>query len=128
MQSSLFVGSGFHYHTAVRMLATAFSIDPHVASETDTCVDWFCVANRFAPQRTLILAVGHDEEVGGGQGANCMAHLLDERGVRVKMVLDEGGFIADHGASFLQRPLVLVGTAEKVEAKEALLIKDIDSK
>ena len=44
-------------------------------------------------KRTVIVALGHDEEV-GGFGARSMAELLKQRGVRPELVLDEGGMVA----------------------------------
>ena len=48
----------------------------------------------FQPDRTVYLAFGHDEEVGGRHGAAAIAKLLEQRGVRPAFILDEGG--ADH--------------------------------
>ncbi|HEU4563050.1 MAG TPA: M20/M25/M40 family metallo-hydrolase, partial [Gemmatimonadaceae bacterium] len=45
----------------------------------------------FRPARTVHLAFGHDEEVGGTRGAREIAALLKRRGVALEMVLDEGG-------------------------------------
>ena len=49
----------------------------------------------FRPVRTVYLAYGHDEEVGGLAGAREIAALLKARGVELEMVLDEGGVIGD---------------------------------
>ncbi|KAG2445918.1 hypothetical protein HXX76_000521 [Chlamydomonas incerta] len=67
------------------------------------------------PTRTLMFAFGHDEEVGGGLGANATAKLLAARGVRLAAVLDEGGAVlADGMRPFVtSRPVALVGLAEK---------------
>ncbi len=43
-----------------------------------------------APARTIIFAFGHDEEIGGDQGAVRMAAVLAQRGVRAWFALDEG--------------------------------------
>ena len=48
---------------------------------------WVC----RKPERTMYLAFGHDEEVGGDLGAGSMAALLKSRGVSLDMVVDEGG-------------------------------------
>lgn len=69
---------------------------------------------RFSPERTLILAVGHDEEVGGFLGARCIAALLEERGVQLEVIIDEGGVVASDGFSFVHQPVAFVATAEKV--------------
>jgi carboxypeptidase PM20D1 len=70
------------------------------------------VAEGFRPQRTVLLAFGHDEEVGGA-GAQAIAALLQQRGVRLGLVLDEGGVIAHGMVPGLAAPVALVGTAEK---------------
>ena len=68
----------------------------------------------FTPRRTLLVAFGHDEEVGGNAGAAVLTRLLAERGVRVWFSLDEGMAILEPGASsFAQLPLALIGVAEK---------------
>jgi carboxypeptidase PM20D1 len=52
------------------------------------------LAEGFRPARTVYLAYGHDEEVGGTNGAKQIAALLENRGVELEMVLDEGGLKA----------------------------------
>lgn len=67
----------------------------------------------FTPARTVYLAYGHDEEVGGTGGARAIARLLEERGVELEFVLDEGGVIGDGIIPGVPRPTALVGIAEK---------------
>jgi carboxypeptidase PM20D1 len=50
----------------------------------------FLAAQGRQPTRTIIFAFGHDEEIGGDNGAVRMAELLKQRGVRAWFVLDEG--------------------------------------
>jgi carboxypeptidase PM20D1 len=66
----------------------------------------------FQPQRTIYLAFGHDEEVGGMRGAAGIAALLKQRGLEFEYVLDEGGIITD-AVSGVGAPVALVGVAEK---------------
>ena len=40
------------------------------------------------PSRTIYLAFGHDEEIGGNYGAKLVAELLKERGVRLAILFD----------------------------------------
>jgi len=70
-------------------------------------------ASGFKPRRTLILVAGHDEELGGEQGAKPIVELLRQRGQKVDFVLDEGLVIADGLLPGLQAPAALVGVAEK---------------
>jgi carboxypeptidase PM20D1 len=67
----------------------------------------------FRPKRTIYLAFGHDEEVGGTRGAKAIAALLASRGVRLDFVLDEGLLITDGLVKGLARPAALIGVAEK---------------
>lgn len=71
------------------------------------------LAQDFRPQRTVYLAFGYDEEIGGVNGAEKMAALLEERGVKAQFVLDEGGFIADGTVPGIAKPVAKVGVAEK---------------
>ena len=72
------------------------------------------VAEGFQPRRTLYLAFGHDEEVGGSRGASVIADTLSERlAGRLAVVIDEGGFVARGVLEGLGVPVALVGTAEK---------------
>ena len=67
----------------------------------------------WRPARTVLLAYGHDEEVGGLAGARQIAALLERRGVALEMVLDEGGVIGDGILPGVATPVALVGIAEK---------------
>jgi carboxypeptidase PM20D1 len=67
----------------------------------------------FRPVRTVYLAYGHDEEVGGKAGAREIAGLLKQRGVQLEMVLDEGGVIGDGILPGISPPIAMVGIAEK---------------
>lgn len=67
----------------------------------------------FRPKRTIYLAFGADEEVGGQRGASEIAKLLAQRGVKLDYVIDEGLVIADGMLKGLDRPAALIGIAEK---------------
>jgi carboxypeptidase PM20D1 len=71
------------------------------------------LAEGLRPARTLLLAYGHDEEVGGGGGAREIAGLLERRGIELEMVLDEGGLISEDILPGLSVPVALVGLAER---------------
>lgn len=76
----------------------------------------------FRPRRTLLLGFGHDEEVGGDDGALAIARLLGERGIRPLFVLDEGGAVVTDGMPGLDRALALVTIAEKGSVNFELLV------
>ena len=44
----------------------------------------------YQPRRTIHLAFGHDEEIGGKRGAVQIADFLQKQGVQPHFVLDEG--------------------------------------
>ncbi len=74
----------------------------------------------FAPERTIYLAFGHDEEVGGQEGNAAIARLLGDRlpagDQRLSYVLDEGGAILDGVIPGAPRPVAFVAIAEKPTA------------
>ena len=67
----------------------------------------------FQPQRTIYLAFGHDEEIGGHNGAAKIAELLRSRGVELEYVLDEGMNVVDGIIPGIAAPAALIGIAEK---------------
>ena len=66
----------------------------------------------FRPQRDVYLAFGHDEEVGGKYGNQQISDWMRSRGIRLSMVLDEGGGIY-RSVPGLEQPAALIGIAEK---------------
>jgi carboxypeptidase PM20D1 len=66
----------------------------------------------FTPSRTVYLAFGHDEEI-GGRGARAIAALLKSRNIRADLVLDEGGIVTREKVPGMTIPVALLGTSEK---------------
>ncbi|MGI6741196.1 MAG: M20 family peptidase [Brevefilum sp.] len=67
----------------------------------------------FQPERTVYLGFGHDEELGGENGAAAISALLASRGVRLGSVLDEGGTIMNNFLPNVETPVGVVGISEK---------------
>lgn len=67
----------------------------------------------FVPKQTIYLAFGHDEEVGGYEGAQKIAELLESRGVEAEATLDEGMLITQGIMDGISAPVALIGIAEK---------------
>src|SRR5689334_6624821 len=65
------------------------------------------------PRRTVYLAFGYDEEVGGRRGAGRISELLATRNVHPAFVLDEGGALTTGLMTGVAGPVALVGIAEK---------------
>ncbi|MEJ0054540.1 MAG: M20/M25/M40 family metallo-hydrolase [Bacteroidota bacterium] len=66
----------------------------------------------FQPERTIYLAFGHDEEL-GGEGAQSTAALLKSRNITADLVLDEGGIVTKDKIPGMTKPVALIGTSEK---------------
>ena len=64
------------------------------------------------PRQTVLLAFGHDEEI-GGRGAQAIAAQLQAQGVKLDFVLDEGLLITEGLMKGASSPIALVGIAEK---------------
>lgn len=67
----------------------------------------------ITPHRTVYVALGHDEEVGGTRGGKAMAERITEGGVSPALVVDEGGAITHDILPGLDAPLAAVGVAGK---------------
>jgi carboxypeptidase PM20D1 len=75
----------------------------------------------YTPTRSVYLCFGHDEEIGGVEGAGTVAGMLEERGIALDWVLDEGSMIYD--AELLPgiaMPVALIGITEKGHVDVAL--------
>ncbi len=67
----------------------------------------------YEPQRDIYVAFGHDEEVGGSEGAASIASELKARGVQIEWSLDEGSFVLDGIIPGLASPLAGINLSEK---------------
>lgn len=65
------------------------------------------------PRRTVHVALGHDEEVGGTRGGRALAERITADGVSPALVVDEGGAITRGALPGLHAPLAVVGVAGK---------------
>ena len=71
------------------------------------------LAEGYRPTRTLYLAYGADEEVGGARGAAQIAALLASRQVRLDFVIDEGLLVLHGVMPGIQKSTAIIGVAEK---------------
>lgn len=67
----------------------------------------------YIPRRSFFIALGHDEEVSGINGAQKISALLQARGVQLAFVVDEGSFILDGFLPNLKKPFAMVSVSEK---------------
>ena len=73
----------------------------------------YLIKHDFEPERTVYLGFGHDEEVGGKNGAAAIAALLESRGVELASLLDEGGTVIDAFLPSVETPVGVIGISEK---------------
>ncbi len=73
----------------------------------------YLLSQNFQPKRTIYFSFGHDEEVSGRRGGQALARTLEQRGVQLEMVIDEGGTIKTDGVAGLDKTVALIGIAEK---------------
>ena len=69
--------------------------------------------NDFQPRRSIYLAFGHDEEIGGVFGAMAIAAHLEEKGVQAELIIDEGGSLTSGLVPGIDNDVALIGIAEK---------------
>jgi carboxypeptidase PM20D1 len=67
----------------------------------------------FAPKRTVYLVFGHDEELGGREGAVKVAALFKQRAIQLEYLLDEGLVVTEGIVPGVAAPVALIGVAEK---------------
>ena len=76
----------------------------------------------FRPQRSIYICLGHDEEI-LGHSAEMTVQYLAQQGVHAEMVLDEGGEITEEKFKEFNRPLAVIGVAEKGYASFELTVQ-----
>lgn len=67
----------------------------------------------YQPERTVYLAFGHDEEVGGEQGAIKIAQYFEKQGIQFEYILDEASVVLEEALPGLEAPVALIGVTEK---------------
>ena len=70
------------------------------------------LAAGIVPAQDVYLVFGHDEET-ASTGARAVVDVLESRGIRPALVLDEGGAIARDAFPGLSEPIAFVGAGEK---------------
>jgi len=67
----------------------------------------------WQPSRTVYFSFGHDEEVGGSNGAAAVTALLAAQGVQLEWSLDEGSFLFDGMMPGVEPLTATINVAEK---------------
>lgn len=71
------------------------------------------LVRKYIPRRSFLIALGHDEEVSGGNGAQKISALLQARGTQIAFIVDECGFILDNVIPNFKKPFAMVSVSEK---------------
>lgn len=71
------------------------------------------LAEGFSPERTLVFAFGHDEEISGKHGASKLAQRMRDLGLHFEWMVDEGGMLISDNAMMPDKTVALVNVAEK---------------
>lgn len=74
----------------------------------------------FKPKRTIYIASGSDEEIGGKNGAKIIADYCRANHIRFQFYLDEGLMVTQGMVPGIKKDVALIGTAEKGYATFAL--------
>lgn len=64
------------------------------------------------PETDIYLSFGHDEET-EGSGARAIVELLESRGIRPSLVIDEGGAVVEDIFPVVSGPIAVIGVSEK---------------
>lgn len=73
----------------------------------------YLIEQGHQPQRTVYLSFGHDEEVGGLEGAAAVAAYLQQQQVQLAWSLDEGSFVFDGLLPGVEGLVAAINVAEK---------------
>ncbi len=69
--------------------------------------------NKFTPNREIYFAFGHDEEIGGEEGAKIIAEYFEKQGIKPEFIFDEGGHITKKFANNENLACAMINVAEK---------------
>ncbi|MBU5344031.1 M20 family peptidase [Caldifermentibacillus hisashii] len=83
----------------------------------------YLLGEDYTPERDVYLMFGFDEEIGGELGAKAIAKTLQNRGIQLEFVLDEGGAIVENMVPGVDQPVAVIGIAEKGSAIAELTIE-----
>ena len=77
----------------------------------------------FQPERTLYYGFGHDEEIGGTNGAGSIVRFFERKKIRLEFSLDEGIPIIQGMIPGIEKPMALISTAEKGYVSYRITVK-----
>ncbi|MFT5013399.1 MAG: carboxypeptidase PM20D1 [Planctomycetaceae bacterium] len=73
----------------------------------------YLIGQEYQPARTIYLSFGHDEEIGGPNGAGAVTAHLKQNNVQLAWSLDEGSFVLNGILPGLETMVAAINVAEK---------------
>ena len=73
----------------------------------------YLIKDGFKPSRSIYIAFGYDEEVGGQLGAAKIAEYFKAQGLQFESIFDEGMFVTQGAVPAVKPPVALIAVAEK---------------
>ncbi|GLQ36229.1 peptidase M20 [Amylibacter marinus] len=70
-------------------------------------------AKGFTPARDIYFSFGHDEEIGGNQGAGAVVNYFKDQGIQLEWSLDEGSMVLREIIPGLSKDMASINIAEK---------------
>jgi carboxypeptidase PM20D1 len=77
----------------------------------------------FQPTRTLLFSFGHDEEIGGRDGAANLAARIEELGITLEYMIGEGGQVVEGSPFTPGKTMAMVALAEKTYVTLTLRVR-----
>ncbi|MDR3118008.1 MAG: M20/M25/M40 family metallo-hydrolase [Mediterranea sp.] len=82
------------------------------------------LANSFQPEQDIWFAYGFDQETGGTKGALKIAEYFKQNNITFDAVYGEGSVVTAPGVAGIDRPVALVGIAEKGSCTISITVKE----
>ncbi|MFA0441477.1 M20 family peptidase [Vibrio sp. 10N.222.51.C12] len=79
----------------------------------------------FQPERTILFVFGHDEEVGGPEGAKHAADIIEQRYEKIAFVMDESAPLVPGIFPGIRENTALIGIAQKGFVSLEIAIKGV---
>ena len=99
----------------------ALDMKNHVVAELESVER--LIESGYQPERTVYLAFGHDEEIGGVHGAAKIVAWLKEQNINLEAVIDEGGVIYSGILPGINENFAGIGIAEKGMATVDMMLE-----
>lgn len=77
----------------------------------------------YIPERDIYFSFGHDEEVGGEQGASKIAEKFEEDDLEFEFIMDEGGAVVEKPMEGINKTVAMIGICEKGSTNVKITVK-----